>query len=101
MRTSRVMAEALWRADVGLRRAYQNLPDEQKAEVEAAFRRHYFACENNGLKPEPRFLHETIQDIREGIHESSIRVKEGVGKMVQTAFAQQGGSGDAGAVIIR
>jgi hypothetical protein len=90
----KILLETLQRSDHRVRYAWRQLTDAEKAEVEAAFRRHCTACRNNGLSPEPRFLHETIQDIREGVH-------EWVGEMVQAAFVQFEGVGDPGAVRIR
>lgn len=69
MTTSRRLAAALDHEDWTTRRAFMELGDAEKASVEAAFRRHFKACENNGLHTEPQFLYELIKDIRQGIHE--------------------------------
>lgn len=94
MATSRALANALDQQEIGVRRQYAALADEQKAEVGAAFRRHFVACLKSGVPVEPGFLRETLMDMRAGIHES-------VGEAVQKAFAAAGGIGDAEPVIIR
>lgn len=69
MNTSKRLAAALYREDWTVRRAFMALGDDEKTEVEAAYRRHAVACEKNGLHTEQQFLYELIKDIKQGCHE--------------------------------
>lgn len=47
-----------------LRRSYGRLSDEQRAEIEAGFRRHSAACRKIEIEPDPSWLFEAIADAR-------------------------------------
>lgn len=42
------------------------MSDEQRAEVEAAYRRHRKACKAIGIEPDPAFVAEAIEDVFKG-----------------------------------
>jgi hypothetical protein len=53
MTTSRLLANALNRQDLGVRRSFERLEEHEKAEVEALYRRHAAACHKGAMPPEP------------------------------------------------
>jgi hypothetical protein len=69
MTTSKLVAIALDKCEWAARSQFRELTPEQKADVEAGYRRHLAACESLEIAPEPRFLPEIIYDVSHDMHE--------------------------------
>jgi hypothetical protein len=70
MNISRKLHEALACQDMGVRRAFQGLTDDERRAVEEAYFRHRVACERTGLPVDPGFLREVVHDVRFGMYEA-------------------------------